>query len=127
MNNDRIRHSISRLSTPQTQVLDVVEAANLLGTTPKAVRQRVAWRTLPFQKLGGRIIFFKNELEEFLRDLPGCSVEEAKINTMARGGDLCTSVVMVDQQTPISSAPGISKRQGLPCWPVEERRGQALR
>lgn len=90
MNAERIRRSISRQSTPQTQVLDVVEAANLLGTTPKAVRQRVARRTLPFRKLGGRIIFLKEQLEEFVRDLPGCSVEEAQANMMARGGDLRT-------------------------------------
>ena len=96
MRADRIRHSITRQSTADMRVLGVVEAANLLGTTPKAVRQRVARRTLPFRKLGGRIIFLKEQLEEFVRDLPGCSVEEAQANMMARGGDLCTSVVMVD-------------------------------
>lgn len=85
---DRTRPSIPRQPTTDQQALNVVEAANLAGMTEKAIRQRIARRTLPFRKLGGRIIFFKNELEEFLRDLPGCSVEEAKINTMARGGDL---------------------------------------
>ncbi len=90
MSADRIRHSIPGQSTAAPQALNVVEAAHLVGMTPKAIRQRIARRTLPFRKLGGRIIFFKNELEEFMRDLPGCSVEEAKINTMARGGDLGT-------------------------------------
>ena len=90
MSADRFRHPITRQPTTDRQALSVVEAANLSGMTEKAIRQRIARRTLPFRKLGGRIIFFKNELEEFLRDLPGCSVEEAKINTMARGGDLRT-------------------------------------
>lgn len=83
---ERIRHSITRQSTAAQQVLDVVEAASLLGTTPKAVRQRVARRTLPFRKFGGRIIFLKEQLEELVRDSPGCSVEEAQANMMARGG-----------------------------------------
>lgn len=90
MSADRILRSITRQTSTDQQALSVVEVANLVGTTPKAIRQRIARRTLPFRKLGGRIIFFKNELEEFLRDLPGCSVEEAQINTMARGGDLRT-------------------------------------
>ena len=65
-------------------VLDINDAAALMGTTEKAVRQRVARRLLPFRKLGGRVIFLKEELEAFLRALPGCSLEEAKSNVAAR-------------------------------------------
>lgn len=86
MSADRISRSITRQPTTGQQALNVEEVANLVETTPKAIRQRIARRTLPFRKLGGRIIFFKCELEQFLRDLPGCSIEEARSNTLARGG-----------------------------------------
>lgn len=87
MSGDRICRSITRQSTADMRVLGVVEAANLAGMTEKAIRQRIARRTLPFRKLGGRIIFFKKELEEFLLNLPGCHPQEAQANMMARGGD----------------------------------------
>lgn len=88
MSAEHIRRSITRQPTAEPQALNVMEAAHLVGMTPKAVRQRIARRTLPFRKLGGRIIFFKNELEEFLRDLPGCHVEEAQANMMARSNEM---------------------------------------
>lgn len=55
-------------------------AAEFLGTTEKAVRQRVARRAIPFRKWGGRICFIKAELDTFLASLPGCTLEEAQIN-----------------------------------------------
>ena len=81
---DRILRSIIRECTPDRQVLSVAEAATLAGMTEKAIRQRIARRTLPFRKLGTRCIFLKHELEEFLTDLPGCSVEEARTNVARR-------------------------------------------
>ena len=65
-------------------ILNVADAAELLGTTGKAVRQRQARRLLPFRKIGNRVIFLKDELETFLRHLPGCSLDEAKRNLAER-------------------------------------------
>jgi excisionase family DNA binding protein len=65
-------------------ILVVEDAARLLGNSEKSIRQCVARRTLPFRKLGGRVIFLKDELEAFLRDLPGCSLDEARANAAAR-------------------------------------------
>jgi hypothetical protein len=65
-------------------VLEVAGAAQFMGTTEKAIRQRVARHLLPFRKLGGRVIFLRAELEAFLQDLPGCRLEEAQRNIGGR-------------------------------------------
>jgi len=65
-------------ATPQFRgVLHVAEVAELLGTTEKTIRHKVDKHRLPFHRLQGRVIFFRDELEQFLRSLPGCSVQEA--------------------------------------------------
>ncbi len=60
----------------------VPEAGDFLGMSEKAVRARVARRQIPFKKLGGRIVFSRRELEEFIeRGLDGgCSLDEALKN-----------------------------------------------
>jgi hypothetical protein len=67
-------------------VLYVEGAAEMLNTTPKAIRAKVARRLLPFHKLEGRVIFFRDDLEEFLRDLPGCDLTEVRRNMAIRSG-----------------------------------------
>jgi hypothetical protein len=62
------------------ELLDVTTAAGLLGTTPKGVRARIARRTIPFKKLGGRLVLLRHELETFIENLDGCSVDEARSN-----------------------------------------------
>lgn len=74
------------MKSHRAQLLDVPSAAELLGMTPKAVRQRVARRALPFRKWGGRICFVKVELESFIASLPGCTLEEAQNNEEAKRG-----------------------------------------
>ncbi|MDA2911411.1 helix-turn-helix domain-containing protein [Nitrospiraceae bacterium AH_259_D15_M11_P09] len=61
------------------QVLDVHEAAALLGASEKFVRARVARRLLPFRQSGpgSRILFLRDELLEFYRQVPGCTLTEA--------------------------------------------------
>ena len=67
-------------------VMYVDGAAEMLDSTPGAVYQLVARRTIPFRKLGGRVIFLKDELEAFLLALPGCRPDEAAANVAARNG-----------------------------------------
>ena len=43
-------------------------------------------QTIPFRKLGGRIIFLRSELETWLSSLDGCTLDEAKTNQEARRG-----------------------------------------
>lgn len=68
------------------RVLYVNGAAHLLGNTPKAVRNQVARKLIPFHRLGGRVIFLRDELESFLAGLPGCTPQEAVSNVQARNG-----------------------------------------
>lgn len=72
------------LAADLTRVLYVDGAAEMLDTTPKALYQLVARRTIPFRKLGGRVIFLKDELEKFLINLPGVPLEEARENLAVR-------------------------------------------
>lgn len=58
--------------------------AERLGCTEKTVRTRAARGLLPYRKWAGRIIFDVAEVEEFLRKLPGVTVEEALQNLEER-------------------------------------------
>jgi excisionase family DNA binding protein len=66
------------------ELLTVRQAAHLLGLTEKAVRARVDRRTIPFRLWGGRIVFVRSELAEFVRTLAGCTVGEATTNAERR-------------------------------------------
>ena len=68
-------------------LLDVRGAAALLGTTERALRARVSRRVVPFRKFSGRIVFLRTELEQFLTNLPGCSLDEARENLALRSGE----------------------------------------
>lgn len=66
------------------EVLDVAAAASLLGTTEKTIRARVARRTIPFRRWGGRVVFLRRELLAFLQGLEGVDVREALASEQAR-------------------------------------------
>ena len=57
--------------------LTVPEVAERLGISERAVRQRINRGQLPFRRWGRSIIIPQDELEAFIKALPGCSVEEA--------------------------------------------------
>lgn len=65
-------------------LLDVRTGTAFLGGTEKQTRGLVARRLIPFRRLGGRIFFIKAELEEFIRKLDGCPLDEATENLRAR-------------------------------------------
>ncbi len=67
-----------------SQILHVKNAALLMNTSEKAVYQHVARRTIPFRRLGSRIVFVRTELEQFLAALDGCRVDEALGNIAER-------------------------------------------
>lgn len=68
------------LRTLDGAVLDVRSAAALIGTTEKLIRSRVERRCIPFRRLGGRIVFLRDELTAYQQRLPGCGLEEALKN-----------------------------------------------
>ena len=81
----RLAHGRNRMTRPFSgELLDVATAAALLGTTPKGIRARIARRTIPFKRLGGRLVFIRAELESFVENLDGCSVSEARANLESR-------------------------------------------
>ncbi len=64
----------------------VSAAASLLDLTEKSIYAHVERRTIPFIRLGGRILFSRSALISFLESLEGCSAEEALNNLEARQG-----------------------------------------
>lgn len=87
----RVRAHGSRKMPPRTRtydgaVMDVATLASFFGSTPKAVRAGVARRLLPHRRLGGRVLFIRTEIEQFLLDLPGVTLHQAIENLRARSG-----------------------------------------
>ena len=66
--------------------LTVTETAQLLGTTPKGIRQRISRKQLPFRKFGRRVLIPSNELRAFMEALPGQSAQEAVTAAEVAGG-----------------------------------------
>jgi hypothetical protein len=67
-------------------VLDVRGAAAFLGTTEKTIRGMISRQLIPYRRLNSRIILVRSELERFLVDLPGVTIDEAKLNLEIRHG-----------------------------------------
>lgn len=65
-------------------LLGIPEAADVLGVTEKMLRNRVDRRLVPFRRWGSRIVFRKNDLDEWWEALPGCSIAEALENDSQR-------------------------------------------
>ena len=56
---------------------NVPRVRELLGAPSEAsIYQRVARREIPFRKFGRKLIFFEEEIAEFLERQPGVSVDE---------------------------------------------------
>jgi excisionase family DNA binding protein len=68
----------ARNNDPSSLLLDVRNAALLIGCSEKSIRARISRKILPHRKLGKRVLFVREELEQFIRDLPGVTIEEAK-------------------------------------------------
>ena len=66
--------------------MDVRSSACYVGETEKSFRGQLARGLWPHHFLRGRIVCLKNEMDQFLADLPGVSVAEAKANVAARRG-----------------------------------------
>ncbi len=67
-------------------IMDLPHGAAFLGVSEKMLRARVARKTVPFRHLGGRIVFVKTELEEFLQALDGVNLNQALSNLRLRAG-----------------------------------------
>ena len=65
-------------------ILDIKGTAAFLGCTEETVRARIERQLLPHRRWGGRVICVRADLEEFLRQLEGVSVDEAVANLKTR-------------------------------------------
>ena len=48
------------------EILDAKEVAQYLKRSPSAIRNLVMRRKIPYRKAGGRLIFFKEEIDRWL-------------------------------------------------------------
>ena len=65
-------------------VLDVRSAAEFLGTTEKTLRGMIDRQLVPFRRLNSRVVLLRSELDSFLIDLPGCTLDDARNNLESR-------------------------------------------
>jgi hypothetical protein len=68
---------IRREATAEQRVLSIPQTATILGKSDRATWQDVYRGRLPYRRHAGKIIVLRDELEEFLRTLPGITVEQA--------------------------------------------------
>lgn len=58
------------------KLLDVTATAELLGLSAYALRAGISRGQAPHQRWGSRILFRRQVLNEYLKKLPGVSLEE---------------------------------------------------
>jgi len=59
------------------QILTIAEASDFLKRSEQAIRKLVSRRAIPYRYAGGRkLIFIKEEVEVWLMDSPGLSIEQ---------------------------------------------------
>ena len=63
------------------RTLTIPEAAQELGISERAVWQRVYRRQIPFRRWGKKVIVLAEELDVFIKSLPGTTAEEAVTKT----------------------------------------------
>lgn len=60
----------------QKKYLNTQECADFLGRTPGAIRNLVMRQRIPFRKPGGRLMFLRAEIEKWIEDAPGLSIQD---------------------------------------------------
>jgi excisionase family DNA binding protein len=60
-------------------VLSVKDMAALLGCSEQAVYKQVYRQTLPYRKLGRKVIFLRQEVEAYLHELPGLPLQRINV------------------------------------------------
>jgi predicted DNA-binding transcriptional regulator AlpA len=68
-------------------ILELDGLSNWLGPSQGTLYGRAMRGEMPYRKLGGRIIFLWSEIEEWLKSLPGRSLEEVLKIQKARGDE----------------------------------------
>lgn len=61
-----------------TVFLDIKETSRKLSRSPGAIRNLVMRRRIPFRKAGGRLMFIEHEIEKWIQESPGLTLEDWK-------------------------------------------------
>jgi hypothetical protein len=68
---------VRRAATAKQRVLTVAQYAEEYGKTERAAWQDIYRGLVPFRRQGRKVILLRDEIENFLRALPGVTVEQA--------------------------------------------------
>ena len=79
-------HEATREYKKQPVKLSVRETAILLNETERAVWMKVYRRQIPHRRWGKKVVILRDELEAFLRALPGVTAEQAAEKAAERIG-----------------------------------------
>ena len=66
------------MTPSEKKYLNTDEVGGLLGRSPGAVRNLCMRRRIPFRKVGGRLIFIRHELDQWIENSQGVHLEEIK-------------------------------------------------
>ena len=66
------------MSDSHKKYLSTEENAELIGRSAGAVRNLVLRRAIPFRKAGGRLVFLRSEIEDWIEQAPGLSIGKFK-------------------------------------------------
>lgn len=71
------RQRVRQPVTAKQRVLTVPQYAEEYGKTERAAWQDIYRGLIPFRRQGRKVILFRDEIETFLRALPGVTAEQA--------------------------------------------------
>jgi predicted DNA-binding transcriptional regulator AlpA len=63
-------------SQQSPKILNLKECSLYLRRSESSLRNLILRRQVPFKKLGGRLVFLKDELEAWIQTSPGVSLEQ---------------------------------------------------
>ena len=61
-----------------SEFMNTEQVGHLINRSPAAVRNLVLRRRIPFRKPAGRLAFLRSEIEEWIKQAPGLSLDEIK-------------------------------------------------
>jgi hypothetical protein len=64
----------------ERKFLTIIQCAELIGRSPSAIRNLCMRRKIPYRKAGGRLVFLVHEIEGWIEQGEGISLEELRNN-----------------------------------------------
>lgn len=58
------------------EILSVEKVASMIDRSPGAIRNLVLRRKIPYRKAGGRLVFLRDEVERWIVESPGMTIDE---------------------------------------------------